>query len=249
MFRQRCNLMMTLAGLMLALASCTGHYKIDGVVETLGYEGRELSLIEFLPYRTTKYDSCVVNHGRFQMTGKADTTRLVFLCKDNRPIIPIYIEKGNAKVSLLPTEMTVSGTRQNNLFYSFLKKKIAYDNLYEDLSQRRFTMSRQGLDSRRMEIIQDSLRIVVDECEDTNFAIIVHSSSDFIIDFARVLPGVPKAPIKSRVILAPEHAKRLLTALQENIMRYESEFGTIDLGQPQAPQGPRTANPFGKGEA
>ena len=166
MFRQRCNLMMTLAGLMLALASCTGHYRIDGVVETLGYEGRELSLIEFLPYRTTKYDSCVVNHGRFQMTGKADTTRLVFLCKDNRPIIPIYIEKGNAKVSLLPTEMTVSGTRQNDLFYSFLKKKIAYDNLYEDLSQRRFSMSRQGLDSRRMEIIQDSLRIVVDECED-----------------------------------------------------------------------------------
>ena len=166
MLRQRCNLMMTLAGLMLALASCTGHYKIDGVVETLGYEGRELSLIEFLPYRTTKYDSCVVNHGRFQMTGKADTTRLVFLCKDNRPIIPIYVEKGNAKVSLLPTEMTVSGTRQNDLFYSFLKKKIVYDNLYEDLSQRRFTMSRQGLDSRRMEIIQDSLRIVVDECED-----------------------------------------------------------------------------------
>ncbi len=158
--------MMTLAGLMLALVSCTGHYKIDGVVETLGYEGRELSLIEFLPYRTTKYDSCVVNHGRFQMTGKADTTRLVFLCKDNRPIIPIYIEKGNAKVSLLPTEMTVSGTRQNDLFYSFLKQKIAYDNLYEDLSQRRFTMSRQGLDARRMEIIQDSLRIVVDECED-----------------------------------------------------------------------------------
>ena len=166
MLRQRCNLIMTLAGLMLALVSCTGHYKIDGVVETLGYEGRELSLIEFLPYRTTKYDSCVVNHGRFQMTGKADTTRLVFLCKDNRPIIPIYIEKGNAKVSLLPTEMTVSGTRQNDLFYSFLKKKIAYDNLYEDLSQRRFSMSRQGLDSRRMEIIQDSLRIVVDECED-----------------------------------------------------------------------------------
>lgn len=166
MLRQRFNLMMTMAGLMLAFASCTSHYRIDGVVETLGYEGRELSLIEFLPYRTTKYDSCVVNHGRFQMTGKVDTTRLVFLCKDNRPIIPIYIEKGNAKVSLLPTRMTVSGTRQNDLFYSFLRKKIEYDNLYEDLSQRRFTMSRQGLDSRRMEIIQDSLRIVVDECED-----------------------------------------------------------------------------------
>lgn len=151
---------------MLAMMSCTGHYKIDGVVETLGYEGRELSLIEFLPYRTTKVDSCIVRHGRFQMTGKADTTRLVFLCKDNRPIIPVYIEKGNAKITLLPTEMTVSGTRQNDLFYSFLKQKIAYDNSYEDMSQRRISMSRQGLDARRMEIIQDSLRIIVDECEE-----------------------------------------------------------------------------------
>lgn len=155
-----------MASLMLAMMSCTGHYKIDGVVETLGYEGRELSLIEFLPYRTTKIDSCMVRHGRFQMTGKADTARLVFLCKDNRPIIPVYIEKGHAKVTLLPTEMTVSGTRQNDLFYSFLKQKIAYDNSYEDMSQRRISMSRQGLDARRMEIIQDSLRIIVDECEE-----------------------------------------------------------------------------------
>ena len=166
MLRQHFNLMMTLAGLMLAFMSCTSHYRIEGVVETLGYEGRELSLIEFLPYRTTKYDSCTVNHGRFQMKGTADSTRLVFLCKDNRPIIPIYIEKGNAKVSLLPTEMTVSGTRQNDLFYSFLKQKIVYDNLYEDLSQKRFQMARHGYDPRRMEVIQDSLRLVVDECED-----------------------------------------------------------------------------------
>ena len=166
MLRQRLNMIMVLAGLMLAFMSCTSHYRIDGVVETLGYEGRELSLIEFLPYRTTKYDSCTVNHGRFQMKGTADSTRLVFLCKDNRPIIPIYIEKGNAKVSLLPTEMTVSGTRQNDLFYSFLKQKIVYDNLYEDLSQKRFQMARHGYDPRRIEVIQDSLRLVVDECED-----------------------------------------------------------------------------------
>ena len=65
-------------------------------------------------------------------------------------------------------------------------------------------------------------------------AIITHSSSDFIIDFARVLPGVPKAQVKSRVILAPEHAKRLLAAIQENIMRYEKEFGPIRIPNQQA---------------
>ena len=221
MLRQRCNLIMTLAGLMLALASCTGHYRIDGVVETLGYEGRELSLIEFLPYRTTKYDSCVVNHGRFQMTGKADTTRLVFLCKDNRPIIPIYIEKGNAKVSLLPTEMTVSGTRQNDLFYSFLKKKIAYDNLYEDLSQRRFTMSRQGLDSRRMEIIQDSLRIVVDECEDMICSFMADNYDEpAAVGVFMMLSAGPTNEVSSLV-------RRILDAAPEEFMRQSYVNGYI----------------------
>ena len=83
--------------------------------------------------------------------------------------------------------------------------------------------------------------------EYANFAIITHSSSDFVIDFARVLPGVPKAQVRSRVILAPEHAKRLLAALQENIMRYEHEFGTIKIPNQEA----RTIAPFpvGKGEA
>ena len=212
---------MTLAGLMLALASCTGHYRIDGVVETLGYEGRELSLIEFLPYRTTKYDSCVVNHGRFQMTGKADTTRLVFLCKDNRPIIPIYIEKGNAKVSLLPTEMTVSGTRQNDLFYSFLKKKIAYDNLYEDLSQRRFSMSRQGLDSRRMEIIQDSLRIVVDECEDMICSFMADNYDEpAAVGVFMMLSAGPTNEVSSLV-------RRILDAAPDEFMRQSYVNGYI----------------------
>ena len=83
--------------------------------------------------------------------------------------------------------------------------------------------------------------------EYVNFAIITHSSSDFIIDFARVLPGVPKSQVKSRVILAPEHAKRLLGALQENIIRYEREFGPIKIPNKQE----RTIAPFdaSKGEA
>ncbi len=83
--------------------------------------------------------------------------------------------------------------------------------------------------------------------EYANFAIITHSSSDFVLDFARILPGVPKAQVRSRVILAPEHAKRLLQALQENIVRYEQEFGKIVIPN----QEPRTIAPFnpGKGEA
>ena len=79
-----------------------------------------------------------------------------------------------------------------------------------------------------------------------NLAIITHSSAEVVMDFIRVLPGVPKANVKSRIILAPEHAKRLLFALQDNIQKYEKAFGPINLpGAAEAPQGGRTATPFG----
>ena len=62
-----------------------------------------------------------------------------------------------------------------------------------------------------------------------NLAIITHSSSEFVLDFVRVLPGLPKAGVQSRVILAPEHAKRLQRALEENIAKYERVFGSIRI--------------------
>ena len=69
----------------------------------------------------------------------------------------------------------------------------------------------------------------------SNLAIISHSTSEFILDFAAILPGLPKAKVKSRIILTPEHAKRLLMSLQENVARYESNVGRIELHQPQMP--------------
>ena len=96
--------------------------------------------------------------------------------------------------------------------------------------------NQQGL---QMELPQE-----VAQGQYANFAVITHSSSDFVLDFARILPGVPKTQVKSRVILAPEHAKRLLIALQDNIMRYETQFGKIQIPNQQ----PRTIAPFGNGK-
>ena len=62
-----------------------------------------------------------------------------------------------------------------------------------------------------------------------NLAIITHSSSEFILDFAQNMPGLPKMTVGSRIIMTPEHAKRLLGALNENIRKYESQFGEIRL--------------------
>ncbi len=62
----------------------------------------------------------------------------------------------------------------------------------------------------------------------SNLAIIGHSHSEFVVDFLRILPNVPKAKVKSRVILTPQHAKRMLRALADNVKKYESQHGPID---------------------
>jgi hypothetical protein len=67
----------------------------------------------------------------------------------------------------------------------------------------------------------------------SNLAMIAHSNSEFVIDFIRLMPGVPKAKVKSRIVITPEHAKRLLSALKDNIEKYETNFGTIKpAGEP-----------------
>ena len=65
----------------------------------------------------------------------------------------------------------------------------------------------------------------------SNLAIISHSSSEFVIDFARIMPNTPKAKVKSRIILTPEHAKHLLMALQDNLAKYEQRYGSISKSE------------------
>ncbi|MDW7694143.1 DUF3467 domain-containing protein [Flammeovirgaceae bacterium SG7u.111] len=70
-----------------------------------------------------------------------------------------------------------------------------------------------------------------------NLAMIAHSNSEFVIDFIRLMPGVPKAKVKSRIIITPEHAKRLLMALNDNVQKYEATFGSIKRTE-EAPKFP-----------
>lgn len=62
----------------------------------------------------------------------------------------------------------------------------------------------------------------------SNLAIISHSHSEFVVDFIRLMPNVPKAKVKSRIVLTPSHAKRLMRALVDNINKYEAQNGKID---------------------
>lgn len=70
----------------------------------------------------------------------------------------------------------------------------------------------------------------------SNLAIISHSPSEFVLDFVRIMPNVPKAKVKSRVILTPQHAKRLLSALADNVRKYEQQYGFIE--EPEQPPFP-----------
>ncbi|NJW51745.1 DUF3467 domain-containing protein [Salinimicrobium oceani] len=70
----------------------------------------------------------------------------------------------------------------------------------------------------------------------SNLAIINHSVSEFVVDFVSIMPGTPKSKVKSRIILTPQHAKRLLKALGENVHRFEKAHGEIkDYDQPPIP--------------
>jgi len=76
----------------------------------------------------------------------------------------------------------------------------------------------------------------------SNLSIITHSPSEFVLDFLKILPGVPKAVVSERIIMTPENAKRLRDALADNISKYEAHFGEINVHNP-APQVPIGFNP------
>lgn len=80
-----------------------------------------------------------------------------------------------------------------------------------------------------MENIEIDLSEEIAEGTYSNLAVITHNSAEFILDFVQMMPGVQKAKVKSRVIMAPENAKRLLLAISDNVAKYERKYGEIPL--------------------
>ncbi len=93
-------------------------------------------------------------------------------------------------------------------------------------------------DNKKVQQNQHNIELPDDVAEGiySNLAIIAHSHSEFVVDFIRIMPNVPKAKVKARIILTPQHAKRLLFALKDNVQKYEMQFGKID--EPEQPQLP-----------
>ena len=99
------------------------------------------------------------------------------------------------------------------------------------------------MEENKNQQLQIELKPEVAEGTYSNLAILTHSSSEFVADFIQMMPGMQKAQVRSRIIMAPEHAKRLLLALQDNVKKYEQQFGTIKLVQAQQNE-ERTISPF-----
>ena len=89
-------------------------------------------------------------------------------------------------------------------------------------------------DKKKNPSLEIELKESVAEGIYSNMSLLSHSSSEFVLDFISLLPGVTKAQVRSRVIMAPEHAKRLLHILNDNINRYEANFGKIEIKRTEA---------------
>lgn len=123
-----------------------------------------------------------------------------------------------------------------------LLNRIIFVTLHHEITFNQATIMNEVKKAAGIEIQLDEQIAQGNYC---NLAIIAHSTSEFILDFATMLPGLPKARVKSRVVLTPEHAKRLLLSLQENITRYENNIGKINIPTKQP-----MLDPFGsKGNA
>lgn len=99
-----------------------------------------------------------------------------------------------------------------------------FHNLLIIESQKNTKMSNEKKELNQLSI---ELSEEIAEGEYANLVMIAHSNSEFVLDFIRLMPGVLKAKVKSRIIITPEHAKRMLHALQDNITKYEENFGEI----------------------
>lgn len=123
-------------------------------------------------------------------------------------------------------------------------EKTHYIYIHFETTKKRFVDMEENMQQQGLQL---ELNPEVAQGKYVNLALISHSSSEFVLDFTSILPGIPKPQVVSRVVMAPEHAKRLLMALQENVYKYEQQFGKIQLPEMAG----RTIAPFEstKGEA
>jgi len=110
------------------------------------------------------------------------------------------------------------------MVYGARSSKLNARSFFSIFAKTHFTMADQQPNNQQLNI---EISEEVSEGTYSNLVIITHSHAEFIVDFVNVMPGTPKSKVKSRIILTPQHAKRFLKALDDNIQRFEEAHGKI----------------------
>jgi len=108
-------------------------------------------------------------------------------------------------------------------------------------------MQKMNKDKKNVQQINIELDEKVSSGEYSNFVVTTHSPAEFVMDFTRILPGVTKAKVHSRIIMAPQHAKAFLGALNENIKKFETKHGQISMPKPNEGFSPFNVKPSDEG--
>jgi hypothetical protein len=127
-----------------------------------------------------------------------------------------------------------------------LGARPVFGEVFEKIRKLLIVLSMKKKDMQEENQINIELTEEIAEGVYANLAMIAHSNSEFVVDFIRLMPGVPKAKVKSRIILTPEHAQRLLFALQDNISKYEESFGEIRQSNDPVPFPMNFGGPIGE---
>lgn len=148
------NKLLYLALTLLLLTSCTRKYKVEGTSSVTSLDGKMAFIKIIKNNELVKVDSGEVIHGKFSLTGKADSTLMGTLFIGDQSIMPIVIERGTIKVTIDMAEQKVSGTPLNEKLYSFIEKKNQFDARAEELSHKESQMIMDGKDPA---VIQESI--------------------------------------------------------------------------------------------
>ena len=249
------NRLLYLVLTLLVLSSCTRKYKIEGISSVTSLDGKMAFIKIIKDNELVKIDSGEVVHGKFTMTGKADSTIMGNLFIGDQSIMPIVIEKGTIKVNIDIAKQKVSGTPLNEKLYSFIEKKNQIDAQAEELSHKESQMIMDGKDPDE---IQQSIMLEAkklnSEAErmETDF---ITSNFDNVLAagvFMMLSSGYPypiltpqideimsKAPATFR---DNPYVKDYMTAAQENLRRMQQQQQTApadEFANPNASQSPQ----------
>lgn len=225
------NKLFLLATLMLPLAACN-KYKIEGSSSVSSLDGKMLFVKVWDKDRMANVDSCEIIHGKFSMCGEVDSVMMATLYMDDRPMMPLVIERGNIEVTIGDLKLEASGTELNDKLCGFIEQQKSINNRAEELSHRESQMIMDGKDpttiqemvQREGEKLSTEMNTLVKEFITSNYENVL-GSGVFMILCSNMPYPVMTPQIEELINKAPDSfknhpfIKEFVAAAEENMRR------------------------------